>query len=117
MRCCGCAAGFLRKRERTVTPMRDQTAAPMWDQTVAPMWDQTMTTCPQISTSSVTNLRDAYACLYKARLDEVFAADVKLRTALRIKRDFATLAHAHQEAPAAANSGGPWTTWLVLGGR
>ncbi len=27
------------------------------------------------------------------------------------------LAHAHQEPPARANNGGPWTTWLVLGGR
>ena len=32
-------------------------------------------------------------------------------------RDFATLAHRHQEAPPLANNGGPWTTWLVLGGR
>jgi len=27
------------------------------------------------------------------------------------------LAHPHQDAPSAANNGGPWTTWLVLGGR
>jgi phage terminase large subunit-like protein len=31
--------------------------------------------------------------------------------------DFVSLAHRHQEPPAAANNGGPWTTWLVLGGR
>ncbi len=31
--------------------------------------------------------------------------------------DFASLCHAHQEPPAAANNGKPWTTWLVLGGR
>ena len=31
--------------------------------------------------------------------------------------DFAALAHRHQEPPVAANNGGPWTTWLVLGGR
>jgi len=31
--------------------------------------------------------------------------------------DFIALAHAHQEPPAAANNGGPWTTWLALGGR
>ena len=35
----------------------------------------------------------------------------------RLDSDFATLAHAHQEAPPAANNGGPWTTWLALGGR
>ena len=35
----------------------------------------------------------------------------------KLDSDFATLAHRHQEAPNRANSGGPWTTWLVLGGR
>ena len=35
----------------------------------------------------------------------------------RLARDFITLAHQHQETPAFANGGGPWTTWLVLGGR
>lgn len=34
-----------------------------------------------------------------------------------LARDFITLAHRHQEPPACANGGGPWTTWLVLGGR
>ncbi len=37
--------------------------------------------------------------------------------AIRLERDFATLAHPHQLPPAAANNGGPWTTWLMLGGR
>ena len=36
---------------------------------------------------------------------------------LRLERDFAVLAHPHQQPPAAANNGGPWTTWLMLGGR
>ncbi|MEI9803940.1 MAG: terminase family protein [Pseudolabrys sp.] len=31
--------------------------------------------------------------------------------------DFGTLAHDHQLAPERANSGQPWTTWLILGGR
>ena len=35
----------------------------------------------------------------------------------RFDSDFAALAHRHQEPPAFANSGGAWTTWLVLGGR
>ena len=35
----------------------------------------------------------------------------------RLSDDFAVLAHAHQEPPLAANNGGPWTTWLALGGR
>ena len=35
----------------------------------------------------------------------------------RLDKDFAVLAHPHQEVPASAKGGGPWTTWLVLGGR
>jgi phage terminase large subunit-like protein len=31
--------------------------------------------------------------------------------------DFCTFAHAHQLPPERANSGGEWTTWLLLGGR
>ncbi len=31
--------------------------------------------------------------------------------------DWAMLAHDHQKPPALAPGGGPWTTWLVLGGR
>ncbi len=34
-----------------------------------------------------------------------------------LHNDFITLAHAHQEPPAFGNSGIPWTTWLMLGGR
>lgn len=40
-----------------------------------------------------------------------------LRRWTRLDRDFATLAHRHQDAPLIANNGGPWTTWLALGGR
>jgi len=39
------------------------------------------------------------------------------RTARRARDDFIALAHPHQEPPAAANNGRPWTTWLMLGGR
>ncbi len=35
----------------------------------------------------------------------------------RFANDFVAFAHAHQEPPAAANNGGAWTTWLMLGGR
>jgi phage terminase large subunit-like protein len=31
--------------------------------------------------------------------------------------DFSSFAHDHQRAPERANSGAPWTTWLILGGR
>jgi phage terminase large subunit-like protein len=36
---------------------------------------------------------------------------------MELDKDFATLAHRHQEPPTCANNGGPWTTWLALGGR
>ncbi len=35
----------------------------------------------------------------------------------RLRDDFITLAHLHQEPPAHGNNGAPWTTWLMLGGR
>ena len=40
-----------------------------------------------------------------------------LRGARRCDDNFITFAHAHQVPPAVANNGGPWTTWLALGGR
>jgi len=40
-----------------------------------------------------------------------------LAGAIRCDGDFIALAHRHQEPPACANNGGPWTTWLALGGR
>jgi phage terminase large subunit-like protein len=39
------------------------------------------------------------------------------RELLRLHRDFAALAHAHQEPPSVAANGAPWRTWLLLGGR
>ena len=42
---------------------------------------------------------------------------IPLRWSARLDRDFAALAHPHQQPPALANNGQPWTTWLVLGGR
>jgi phage terminase large subunit-like protein len=44
-------------------------------------------------------------------------AEIPLRPWLRFASDFIALAHRHQEPPAHANNGGPWTTWLMLGGR
>jgi phage terminase large subunit-like protein len=41
----------------------------------------------------------------------------RLRRWTQFDGDFAVLAHPHQEPPPAANSGSPWTTWLLLGGR
>jgi phage terminase large subunit-like protein len=38
-------------------------------------------------------------------------------TLMRLNRDFAAFAHAHQEPPAAGNDGAPWRTWLLMGGR
>lgn len=40
-----------------------------------------------------------------------------LRPWLRFDKDFAVLAHRHQEPPLAANDGEPWSIWLVLAGR
>jgi phage terminase large subunit-like protein len=40
-----------------------------------------------------------------------------IKDAVRLDRDFALFAHLHQDPPAVANNGGPWTTWLVMAGR
>ena len=40
-----------------------------------------------------------------------------MTTLVRLARDFAALAHAHQEPPCAAANGAPWRTWLLLSGR
>jgi phage terminase large subunit-like protein len=63
-------------------------------------------------------LRAALTSLSQAGLvEQALAAVDDLARWLRVERDFVTLAHPHQEPPACANSGGPWTTWLMLGGR
>src|SRR5581483_6774910 len=82
-----------------------------------PTTDCPMTTCPETSTNFVASLHDAYESLLKAGLLETWAAEAPLTETLPASRDFAALAHAHQEPPRAANNGGPWTTWLLLGGR
>ena len=77
-----------------------------------------MTTTPQTSMSFVANLRGALTRLSQAGLtqDALQRPDL-LAGAIRCDSDFITLAHAHQEPPQFANNGGPWTTWLALGGR
>ena len=40
-----------------------------------------------------------------------------LRPWTRFAKDFPVLAHRHQDPPAVAHDGRPWTTWLILGGR
>jgi phage terminase large subunit-like protein len=68
--------------------------------------------------NSVMHLRDELELSLKAGLElEMLTKIPEVRTWMRLDDDFATLAHPHQEPPRAANNGGPWTTWLALGGR
>ncbi len=46
-----------------------------------------------------------------------FLPTLSLRTSERSNGDWISLAHPHQMPPDAAQSGVPWTTWLLLGGR
>jgi len=55
--------------------------------------------------------------LSAAGLTEPFLRTVGNRTLRRLEQDFAAFAHAHQEHAANGNNNGPWTTWLMLGGR
>ncbi len=76
------------------------------------------TTCHETSTLSVSTLRAALTRSSQAGLILPMLTEIpELSRWTTLNRDFATLAHLHQEAPAAANNGGPWTTWLALGGR
>src|SRR5437868_3669279 len=75
------------------------------------------TTCLQTPTDSVSPLRTALKRLSGAELTETWVNQASLRTASRLHHDFAVLAHPHQEHRGAGNNGGPWTTWLMLGGR
>jgi len=77
-----------------------------------------MPTCPPISTNSVKNLRDALMYLSLNELTREMVAEPSFhRWMPRFDKDFITLAHRHQEPPSSANSGDPWSTWLMLGGR
>lgn len=77
-----------------------------------------MMTCLPISMNSVESLRAALKRLSLTGLTPEMAADPSLlRPMLRFDKDFIALAHRHQEPPSRANGGGPWTTWLMLGGR
>ncbi|WP_441276944.1 DNA-packaging protein [Tardiphaga sp. 172_B4_N1_3] len=66
---------------------------------------------------SVARLRSAWRRLSAAGLTESFLQRLSLQTQLRLHHDFACFAHPHQECGATGNNGGPWTTWLMLGGR
>jgi phage terminase large subunit-like protein len=74
-------------------------------------------TSREISMRSVTNLRGAYALLCAAGLENALAETESGEQLDWAMGDFPILAHVHQDAPLRGNNGGPWTTWLVLGGR
>lgn len=77
----------------------------------------TVTTCPVMPMNSVATLRSALTRLSAAGLTEEFLREMSLPAQLRLASDFAVFAHPHQEHRATGNNGGPWTTWLMLGGR
>jgi phage terminase large subunit-like protein len=62
-------------------------------------------------------LRAEFESLWKAGLLEEYLSSESLNAAIRLHRDFAFLAHPHQEHRAVGNGNVPWTTWLMLGGR
>jgi phage terminase large subunit-like protein len=55
--------------------------------------------------------------LSAAGLTQAWLNQTNLPAKLRLHHDFAVLAHLHQEHADTGNNGGPWTTWLNLGGR
>ena len=76
------------------------------------------TTFPPTSMNSVATLRAALTRLSQAGLSlEALTKLPTLRRWTTFDCDFIALAHRHQEPPLYANNGGPWTTWIALGGR
>jgi phage terminase large subunit-like protein len=73
-----------------------------------------MTSCPPTPTKT---LRAALRRLSQAGLTTEWTRQTGLTTQLRLSHDFACFAHPHQEHAETGNNGGPWTTWLLLGGR
>src|SRR6188508_1103760 len=69
------------------------------------------------SMNSVAILRDALRHLSRASRTTNALMAIETWRWKRLTHDFAPLAHRHQLPPLAANNGGPWTTWLALGGR
>jgi phage terminase large subunit-like protein len=65
----------------------------------------------------VTRLRAGLRHSWKAGRTKEILSRLTPHELTRFDRDFAALAHVHQEPPARANGGGEWTTWLALGGR
>ena len=75
-----------------------------------------MTTDHETSTSSVANLRAAWTRL-SPHERIAFLAELKSGKLERWLHDWPQFSHRHQQPPAAAQGGGAWRTWLILGGR
>lgn len=71
-----------------------------------------------ISTNSAVNLRTALSdCAQVEGLVQRFLASLNEAEAQRLLTDWAMWAREDQLPPLQAQGGGPWNTWLVLGGR
>src|SRR5690349_19971592 len=77
----------------------------------------TMTICRPTSMNFVKRLRAKLRLSWKAGRTRTLLRTWTPSQLARFDNDFVSLAHRYQEPPAAANNGGPWTTWLMLGGR
>src|SRR6478609_2645238 len=67
--------------------------------------------------NSVTHLRSALKHLHEAGRVEEFLKQGRLTDQIHLNHDFEIFAHEHQEHLETGNDNGPWTTWLILGGR
>ena len=76
-----------------------------------------ITTSLQTSMNSVTNLRDALSCLSQAGLTEEALARSGRCWLERPSTVTSSRSRTRIRSRRRANNGGPWTTWLALGGR
>src|SRR5438128_5754022 len=75
-----------------------------------------MTEDPPIPTSSLANFFAGLNCLPPAQRP-VFLMSLEPGRRERIVKSWEEFSQSHQREPDFAQSGAPWTTWLILGGR
>jgi phage terminase large subunit-like protein len=71
----------------------------------------------EFAATALGRLRRAFFALAQASATADYVGQERPATLVRLDGDFAAFAHPHQEHAETGNDGGPWTTWLILGGR
>jgi phage terminase large subunit-like protein len=79
--------------------------------------DASLGPVPEIAATALGRLRRAFFALARVAATADYVGQERPAALVRLAGDFAAFAHPHQEHAETGNDGGPWTTWLILGGR